>query len=105
MPPQKVKIKTQKMGLSKIRKQFFNFNFFGGHFVTKTSLLFKSVYNSQFVDTLYDLFQEKIFSPFRRADVKIYQYKNQKKDRNTIKYKKNAFSKIVSDIFCRSKTT
>ncbi len=28
------------MGLSKFRKQFFNFNFFGGHFVTKTSLLF-----------------------------------------------------------------
>jgi hypothetical protein len=45
MPPKKVKIKKrQKMGLSKFRKQFFNFNFFGGHFVTKTSLLFfKSV--------------------------------------------------------------
>ncbi len=28
------------MGLSKIRKQFFNFNFFWGHSVTKTSLLF-----------------------------------------------------------------
>jgi hypothetical protein len=28
------------MGLGKIRKQFFNYNFFGGHFVTKTSLLF-----------------------------------------------------------------
>ncbi len=41
MPPKKVKIeKRQKMGLSKFRKQFFNFNFFGGHFVTKTSLLF-----------------------------------------------------------------
>jgi hypothetical protein len=30
MPPQKVKIKKQKMGISKIRIQFFNFNFFGG---------------------------------------------------------------------------
>jgi hypothetical protein len=31
MPPKKVKIKKQnKIGLSKIRKQFFNFNFFGG---------------------------------------------------------------------------
>ncbi len=40
MPPKKVKIKKlQKMGLSKFRKQFFNFNFFGGHFVTKKSLL------------------------------------------------------------------
>jgi hypothetical protein len=41
MPPKKVKIKKlKKMGLGKFRKQFFNFNFFGGHFVTKTSLLF-----------------------------------------------------------------
>ncbi len=41
MPPKKVIIeKLKKMGLGKIRKQFFNYNFFGGHFVTKTSLLF-----------------------------------------------------------------
>jgi hypothetical protein len=41
MPPKKVKIKKrQKMGLSKFRKQFFNFNFFWVHFATKTSLLF-----------------------------------------------------------------
>ncbi len=41
MPPKKVKIKKrQKMRLSKFRKQFFNFNFAGGHFVTKRSLLF-----------------------------------------------------------------
>jgi hypothetical protein len=41
MPPKKVKIKKrQKMELGKFRKQFSNFNFFGGHFVTKTSLLF-----------------------------------------------------------------
>ncbi len=41
MPPKKVKIKKQKiMGLSKFRKQFFNFNFFCGYFVTMTSLLF-----------------------------------------------------------------
>jgi hypothetical protein len=39
MPPKKVKIKKRKkMGISKIRKQFFNFNFFWGHFVTKTKL-------------------------------------------------------------------
>jgi hypothetical protein len=43
MPPKIVKNKKQqKMGLSKFRKQFFNFNFFGGHFVTKTSLLLKN---------------------------------------------------------------
>jgi hypothetical protein len=41
MPPKKIKIKKRKkVVLSKIRKQFFNFNFFWGHFVTKTSLLF-----------------------------------------------------------------
>ncbi len=41
MPPKKVKIKKRtKLGLSKFRKQFFNFNFFWGLFVTKTSLLF-----------------------------------------------------------------
>ncbi len=39
MPPKKLKLKNEKMELSKIRKQFFNFNFFlgGGHFVIKTS--------------------------------------------------------------------
>jgi hypothetical protein len=40
-PPKKVKIKKQqKMELDNFRKQFFNFNYFWGHFVTKTSLLF-----------------------------------------------------------------
>jgi hypothetical protein len=41
IPPKKVKIKKRKkMGLSKFRKQFFSFKFLGGHFDTKTSLLF-----------------------------------------------------------------
>jgi hypothetical protein len=41
MPPIKVKIKKrQKMGLSKFRNSFLILTFFGGHFVTKTSLLF-----------------------------------------------------------------
>jgi hypothetical protein len=40
MPPKKVIIeKRKKLGLGKIRKQFFNYYFLGGHFVTKTSLL------------------------------------------------------------------
>jgi hypothetical protein len=39
MLPKIVKIKKrQKMGLCKFRKQFFNFNFFWGHFVIKTSV-------------------------------------------------------------------
>ncbi len=41
MPPKKVNIKKrQKTGLGKFRKQFFNFNFFWGHFVTTISLPF-----------------------------------------------------------------
>jgi hypothetical protein len=60
---------------------FLNFNFFGEHFVTKTSLLFLNQH--KILDffyigtgTLYDLFKEKKFSPLRRADFKIYQHKN-----------------------------
>jgi hypothetical protein len=34
MHQKKVKLKNEKMGLSKIRKPFFNFNFFEGQFVT-----------------------------------------------------------------------
>jgi hypothetical protein len=67
------------MGLSKFRKQFFNFNFLGGYFVTKTSLLFWNQFKIlNFFDTLYDLIQAKKLSPLRRANFKIYQHKNQK---------------------------
>jgi hypothetical protein len=65
------------MGLSKIRKQFFNFNFFWEHSVIKTSLLFGNQLKIlDFFYTQYDLFQEKKISPLRRADFKIYQHKN-----------------------------
>jgi hypothetical protein len=48
------------MGLSKIKKQFLNFNFLGGHFVAKTSLIFQNQYKIlDFFYTLYDIFQEK----------------------------------------------
>jgi hypothetical protein len=51
-------------------------------------------------------FQEKKISPRRMADFKIYQHKNRKKDLKKLQtIKKNAFSKIVLDIFCRFKTT
>jgi hypothetical protein len=63
------------MDLAKLKKWFFNFNFFGGGggaFVTKTSLLFfKSAENFQFFDTLYHLFQGKKISPLRRT---VFQY-------------------------------
>ncbi len=62
MPLKKVKIKKQtKMGLSKFRKQFFNFNFFGGPFVTKTSLLFWNQYKILDFFIPYTYFKEKKF--------------------------------------------
>jgi hypothetical protein len=81
MPPKKVKIKKlQKMGLSKFRKQFFNFNFFGGHFVTKKSLLLWNQFKIlDFLIPYMTYFKKKKFSPLRRADFKIYQHKNRKK--------------------------
>jgi hypothetical protein len=41
MPPKKVKIKKRKKwDLAKLENSFLIISFFGGHFVTKTSLLF-----------------------------------------------------------------
>jgi hypothetical protein len=43
MPPKKVKIKKLFSNFAKSHFfSFFNFNFFWGHFVTKTSLLFRN---------------------------------------------------------------
>ncbi len=68
------------MGLSKFRKQFFNFNFFGGHFVTKTSLLFLNQFKIlDFLIPYMTYFKKKKISPLRIADFKIYQHKSQKK--------------------------
>jgi hypothetical protein len=71
MPPKKLKLKNEKMGLNKIRKLFFNFNFLGEHFVTKTSLfVFKSA---------YDLFQEKKFYLSEGLLFKFFDTKTKKK--------------------------
>ncbi len=60
------------MGLGKIRKRFFNFNFFEGHFVTETSLLFLNQHKIlDFFNTIYDYFKKKI-SPVRRAVIQIF---------------------------------
>jgi hypothetical protein len=41
MPPKKVKIKKRKKWeLANLENSFSHFNFFGGHFVTQTSMLF-----------------------------------------------------------------
>ncbi len=56
MPPNKVKIKKRKKwDLAKLENSFFISTFFGGHFVTKTSLLFLNQH--KILDP--DLFQEK----------------------------------------------
>ncbi len=40
-PQKKLKLKNEKnWDLAKLVNSFFNYNFLGGHFVTKTSLLF-----------------------------------------------------------------
>jgi hypothetical protein len=64
------------MGLSKIRKQFFYFNFFGGILLLRQVCFFEISIKISCFDTLYDLFQEKKFSPLNTKT---------KKDRNTTK--------------------
>jgi hypothetical protein len=68
------------MGLSNIRKRFFNFSFLGGHFVTKTNLLFRNQHKIlNFFIPYMTYFKKKKFSPLRRAVIQIFQHKNQKK--------------------------
>jgi hypothetical protein len=87
-PPKKVEIKKQKkMGLSKIRKQFFNFNFFGGHFVTTTSFLFQNQCKKKslnFSIPYMTYFKTKIFSS-QKAQLKNSSAQKPKKDKNTTK--------------------
>jgi hypothetical protein len=72
------------MGHSKIRKQYF-FNFLGGHFVTKTSLLFLNQHKIlNYFNTLFDLFQEKNFHLSEGPFLKFCDTKP-KKDRNVTK--------------------
>ncbi len=105
MPPKKVKIKKRKkMGLSKIRKQFFIYNFFGGHCVTKTSLLFWNQH--KILDFLipYMTYFKKKNSPLRRAFFQILQHKNLKKIETPLNKESCLFSNSLR-YFCLSKTT
>jgi hypothetical protein len=66
--------------LSKFEKSFLILIFFGGILSLRQVCFFEiSIKFPIFFLTLYDLFQEKKFSPLRRDDFKIYQHKNQKK--------------------------
>ncbi len=67
------------MGLSKIRKQFFNFNFLGGILSLRQVCLFEISIKFSIFDILYDLFKEKKISPLRRAVFQILRHKNPKK--------------------------
>ena len=79
-PQKKLKLKNdKKWDLANLEFSFLILTFWGA-FCHKDKFAFlKSVLNSRFFDTLYDLFQGKKFSPLRRADFKIYQHKNRKK--------------------------
>jgi hypothetical protein len=58
------------MGLSKSRKQFFNFNFFGGHFVTNVSLHFLNQHKILDFFIPYMTYFKKKCSPLRKANFK-----------------------------------
>ncbi len=78
MPPKKVIIvKRKKMGLGKIRKQFFNYNFFGGHFVMKTSLLFWNQH--KILDPYMTYFKKKNFHLSEGPILKFSNTKNEKR--------------------------
>jgi hypothetical protein len=67
---------------------------------------FISIKILDFFYTLYDLFPEKKISLLERAIFQIFWHKNRKRKKlNRNKIKKNSFSKIILEIFCRSKTT
>ncbi len=90
MSPQKVKIKKQFSNNAKSNFLFFNFNFFGGHFVTKVSLHF---WNSRFFIPSMTYFKEKYFH-LSEVPFFTFFYTRAKKDRNALKErKKNAFLK------------
>ncbi len=69
----------------KIRKQFYNFNFLGGHFVTRTSLLFGNKH--KILDFSYPIrpISRKKFHLSQGLFFQILQQKKMKKDRNTTK--------------------
>ncbi len=78
----------------------------GGILAPNTNTFLKSAQNSPFFDTLYDLFQEKNLHIWEGLFFTFFDTKTKKRLKyHIIKKKKNVFSKIVLDIFCRLKTT
>jgi hypothetical protein len=102
-PPKSPKLKNKKMGLSKIRERFINFNFWGGIF-TKTSLRIWVQHKILDFLILCMTFLKIRNSPLGMVMFKIFWLKNLKWEKRQ-KFTKNAFSKIVLDIFRQSKPT
>jgi hypothetical protein len=67
------------MGLNKIIKPFFNFNFFRGILSLREVYFFEIGIKFSIFDTLYDLFKEQKISPLRRAIFQILRHNNPKK--------------------------
>jgi hypothetical protein len=96
MPPKKVQIKKQKKDLAKLENGFLNLTFLWGILSQKQVFFFE-------MSLIFSITYFRKKSHFRRAVFKLFWHKNQKRlERHKIK--KNASSKIVLDILCRSKT-
>jgi hypothetical protein len=68
------------MGLSKSRKQFYNFSFFGEHFVTKTSLLFWNQHKIlDFLIPYLNYFKKKTFHLSEEPILKFINTKTKKR--------------------------
>jgi hypothetical protein len=81
------------MGLSKIRKQFLILTFWGGILSQRQVCFFLNQH--KILDCLipYKTYFKKKKFTYQTADLNIFQYKNQKKDRNTTKLRKMPFLK------------
>ncbi len=65
--------------MANLENIFLILTFWGGILSLRQVCFFEISLKFSIYDTLYDLFQEKKFSPPERADFKIYQHKNRKK--------------------------
>jgi hypothetical protein len=102
-PKKKGKIKKRKKW-DKIRKWFFHFNFLGGVLSLRQVRFLKIILKFSIFLPYMTLCKKKNISPIRWVFFQIFQDKKKKKI-EPHQNKENAFSKIVFDIFCPSKTT
>jgi hypothetical protein len=72
------------MKVVKIRKRFFNCNFLGGHFFTKTNVLFGISITFYIFDTLYPISRKKNFT-LQKGCFSHFSTQKPKKGRNATK--------------------